>query len=163
MVESWWNHGVESHLRRSFCDSTMIPLQIYDSTKTTIIPLVELWWNYRGGITKIVSESVTRVHNTRRRYHGVESTRLPQTPSIPSLCSHSPGRCARHLALRPTHHFCSGAISTSPRHRYSMPAALERALLLLHSGSYPSYCVPLCLMLRVPLYHDPCRPHFSHW
>ena len=56
MVESWWNHGVESHLRRSFCDSTMIPLQIYDSTKTTIIPLVELWWNYRGGITKIVSE-----------------------------------------------------------------------------------------------------------
>ena len=34
----------------------MIPLQIYDSTKTTIIPLVELWWNYRGGITKIVSE-----------------------------------------------------------------------------------------------------------
>jgi hypothetical protein len=35
----------------------MIPLQIYDSTKTTIIPLVELWWNYRGGITKIVSES----------------------------------------------------------------------------------------------------------
>ena len=57
MVESWWNHGVESHLRRSFCDSTMIPLQIYDSTKTTIIPLVELWWNYRGGITKIVSES----------------------------------------------------------------------------------------------------------
>ena len=59
MVESWWNHGVESHLRRSFCDSTMIPLQIYDSTKTTIIPLVELWWNYRGGITKIVSESVS--------------------------------------------------------------------------------------------------------
>jgi len=59
MVESWWNHGVESHLRRSFCDSTMIPLQIYDSTKTTIIPLVELWWNYRGGITKIVSESST--------------------------------------------------------------------------------------------------------
>jgi hypothetical protein len=57
MVESWWNHGVESHLRRSFCDSTMIPLQIYDSTKTMMIPLVELWWNYRGGITKIVSES----------------------------------------------------------------------------------------------------------
>jgi hypothetical protein len=62
MVESWWNHGVESHLRRSFCDSTMIPLQIYDSTKTTIIPLVELWWNYRGGITKIVSE---RIDNRR--------------------------------------------------------------------------------------------------
>jgi hypothetical protein len=57
MVESWWNHGVESHLRRSFCDSTMIPLQIDDSTKTTIMPRVELWWNYRGGITKIVSES----------------------------------------------------------------------------------------------------------
>jgi hypothetical protein len=35
----------------------MIPLQIYDSTKTMMIPLVELWWNYRGGITKIVSES----------------------------------------------------------------------------------------------------------
>jgi hypothetical protein len=57
MVESWWNHGVESHLRRSFCDSTVIPLQIYDSTKTTIIPLVELLWNHRGGITTIVSES----------------------------------------------------------------------------------------------------------
>jgi hypothetical protein len=39
----------------------MIPLQIYDSTKTTIIPLVELWWNYRGGITKIVSESGGRL------------------------------------------------------------------------------------------------------
>jgi len=70
MVESWWNHGVESHLRRSFCDSTMIPLQIYDSTKTTIIPLVELWWNYRGGITKIVSESTlirmqTNISNSR--------------------------------------------------------------------------------------------------
>jgi hypothetical protein len=53
-VESWWNHGVESHFRCSFCDSTMIPLQIYDSTKTTTIPPVELLWNHRGGITKIV-------------------------------------------------------------------------------------------------------------
>ena len=66
MVESWWNHGVESHLRRSFCDSTMIPLQIYDSTKTMMIPLVELWWNYRGGITKIVSESALGAEGTAR-------------------------------------------------------------------------------------------------
>jgi hypothetical protein len=71
MVESWWNHGVESHLRRSFCDSTMIPLQIYDSTKTMMIPLVELWWNYRGGITAILRDFASELPLRWNRVGGI--------------------------------------------------------------------------------------------